>query len=87
MGIKAHLQQESGWALAVLTELSLTVKVWLGQPYPLGSKLQLHCATADPFNSLLEFKDTYQGMDEKAHMSQDEDKSDVDAKLESTSVE
>lgn len=49
--------QESGAGLAVLSDSYITVRVWLAQPYPLGTKLQLLCAEADPFNAQLTFRE------------------------------
>ena len=49
--------QESGAALAVLSDSFITVRVWLAQPYPLGTKLQLLCSEADPFNAQLTFRE------------------------------
>lgn len=42
----------------------MTVRVWLGQPYPLGQDLRLLCAEADPFNSQLSFKEASLQTDE-----------------------
>lgn len=59
LGLKAAflILQESGVALAVLSDSHITVRVWLAQPYPLGTKLQLLCSEADPFNAELNFRE------------------------------
>lgn len=53
--------------MAILSDSNISVKVWLPQPYSLGTKLLLHCTEADPFNQQLEFREASIHPDNSAH--------------------